>query len=255
MDRKLERLQKMIEESRYTVVLSGSGMLAECGNTSLKTQERAYDIEETYGSSPEYIFTSAYYNTRTEQFFHFYKEEILKKIPEPTESFYVLAEMERAGKLDCIVTANMFDLCQRAGCTRMIDLHGSIYRNRCPHCGKEFDKDYILEAEGVPRCDVCGTVVRPQLTLFGEMMDSQLVAETAEEIDKADLLILLGTTLSSEVYVHYVRYFEGRHLVIIHRDPHHSDEKADLVILKEPREVLPCLKLDGKKEKNQGENS
>lgn len=86
-------------------------------------------------------------------------------------------------------------------------------------------------------------------------MDSQLVAETAEEIEKADLLILLGTTLSSEVYVHYVRYFEGRHLVIIHRDPHHSDEKADLVILKEPREVLPCLKLDGKKEKNQGENS
>lgn len=86
-------------------------------------------------------------------------------------------------------------------------------------------------------------------------MDSQLVAETAEEIEKADLLILLGTTLSSEVYVHYVRYFEGRHLVIIHRDSHHSDEKADLVILKEPREVLPCLKLDGKKEKNQGENS
>lgn len=241
MDKKLERLKHMIEESNYTVAMSGSGMLDESGSASLKDQSRAYDIEEKYGSSPEDIFSSAYYNTRAEQFFHFYREELLKKIPDPTKSGEVMAKLEEMGKLNCIITANLFEQCQRAGCKNVINLHGSIYRNKCPRCGKTFDKDYILQSKTVPRCDVCGAVVRPQLSLYGEMLDSQIVARTVEEVERAEVLLLLGTTLESELYSNYIRYFNGKSLVIIHKEPHHSDEKADLVILGDPKDVLPQL--------------
>ena len=232
MDKKLERLKHMIEESNYTVAMSGSGMLDESGSASLKDQSRAYDIEEKYGSSPEDIFTSAYYNTRA---------ELLKKIPDPTKSGEVMAKLEEMGKLNCIITANLFEQCQRAGCKNVINLHGSIYRNKCPRCGKTFDKDYILQSKTVPRCDVCGAVVRPQLSLYGEMLDSQIVARTVEEVERAEVLLLLGTTLESELYSNYIRYFNGKSLVIIHKEPHHSDEKADLVILGDPKDVLPQL--------------
>lgn len=241
MDKKLERLKRIIEESNYTVAMCGSGMLEESGNTSLKTQNRAYEIEEAYGASPEYIFGSAYYNTRPEKFFRFYQEEMLKKIPDPTPSSEALARMEEKGKMHCIITSNLFEQCQRAGCRNVINLHGSIFRNKCPHCGKEFDKEYILNSKNVPRCDVCGAVVRPQLRLYGEMLDSQVVARTVEEVEKADVLLLLGTTLESEVYASYIRYFKGKNLVIIHKEPHHSDEKADLVFISQPKDILPQL--------------
>ncbi len=238
---KITALKQILDESRYTVALCGSGMMEEGGFIGVKNQNRAYEIESKYGISPEEIFSSAYYTARPELFFNFYKNEMLTEAPEMTASGPVLAAMERKGKLKCVITSNIYDLPRRAGCTRVINLHGDIYHNRCPRCGKEYPLEYVKYAKGVPLCENCGAVVRPMISLFGEMIDNFIITSVTEEIEKADVLLLLGTNLTSDVYRSYIRYFEGSRIVVIHQHPHHSDIKADFVIIDEPKHILPQL--------------
>ena len=237
---KLDILKEIVDQGQYVVVLCGSGMLEECGFHSLKDQNAAYEIEEKYGRSPEYLYTDAFFNTRTEMFFEFYKNEILVEL-EPTESVKTLAAMEKAGKLKCIITSNIYELSERGGCRNVIDLHGSIYRNKCMRCHKEYSLEYIKNAPKIPYCEDCHGVVRPGVSFFGEMLDSDKLSRTLEEIEKCDVLLLLGMSLSSEVFHNYVRCFEGSRIVVIHTKPTLMDDKADLVIYDEPRNILPEL--------------
>lgn len=241
MEKKMILLQKILEESRYTVALCGSGIMAESGRLALKSPERAYDIEEKYGVSPEEIFTSVYYNSRTARFFEFYREEILKEPAKVTETSYALQRMEAAGKLQCIIDSNIYEQTQRGGCKHVISLHGSIYRNQCSHCHKPYTAEYLKNSRGIPTCEDCGKVIRPGVRLFGEMMDSRVMAEASRQIEQAETLLLLGTSMKSEVFSKYLNYFEGRHLVVIHKESHFTDSKADLVLLEEPRKVLERL--------------
>lgn len=241
MERTIKVLRNLLDKSNYTVVLCGSGMTAESGFVGIKKPEKAYDIEKEYGASPEELFSSAYYSTRTETFYKFYKNEILLRIPEPGPSSYALAAMERAGKLQCIITSNIFEQEQRGGCEHVIDLHGTVFENRCMRCGERYEIKDILAAPHVPNCKVCNAVIRPGVSLFGEMVDSRTMTRTTEEVEKADVLLVLGSTLQSEVFSHYIRYFNGSTLAVIHAQPHFSDNKADIVILEEPKNVLPKL--------------
>lgn len=241
MDNKYEYLKKIFDNSRYTVAMCGSGTLLEAGHETFRHQAYAYEIERKYGRSPEYIFASNYYNTRTDKFFEFYKSEVLKKIIEPTETSYALQRMEEKGRLQCIMTSNFYDIERRAGCKNVINLHGTIYHNVCPRCKKEYPMEYIRDCKKVPYCEQCSSVVRPDVALYGEQLDSRLTSHAASEVEKADTLLLLGTTLASDVYSNYVRYFEGSHVVIIHEKEHFTDSKADLVIYDAPKNVLPKL--------------
>lgn len=238
---KIDFLKRIIEESNCTVALCGSGMMEEGGYLGIKQQERAYEIESKYKASPEELFSCAYYNTRPEQFFEFYKNEIIKNPPKTTDSMTAMAAMERAGKLQCIVSANIYEKSLRAGCRNVIELHGSIYKNICPRCGREYPVEYILNAPGVPLCEDCSTMIRPGVSLFGEMTDTALVTKTTEAVERAEVLLLLGTTMKSEVFANYIRYFDGKYLVVIHKEPHYYDHKADLVIIDEPKNILPKI--------------
>ena len=220
MEKEIGRLREILRNSNYTVALCGSGMTEESGFIGIKKPERAYEIERVYGASPEEIFTSSYYNTRPMQFFKFYHEEIL------------------AGHLHCIITSNIFDQEKRGGCENVIDLHGTIFMNRCPHCGEYYSVEDIQNSKGVPYCMICHSVIRPLVSLFGEMVDSRIMTRTTEEIEKAEVLLLLGTTMQSEVFSNYVRYYNGHNLIIIHKEEHYMDHKADLVIVEEPGNVL-----------------
>ncbi len=220
MEKEIGRLREILRNSNYTVALCGSGMTEESGFIGIKKPERAYEIERVYGASPEEIFTSSYYNTRPMQFFKFYHEEILDKIPEPGPSH------------------NIFDQEKRGGCENVIDLHGTIFMNRCPHCGEYYSVEDIQNSKGVPYCMICHSVIRPLVSLFGEMVDSRIMTRTTEEIEKAEVLLLLGTTMQSEVFSNYVRYYNGHNLIIIHKEEHYMDHKADLVIVEEPGNVL-----------------
>ena len=152
MDRKIDMLKRILDESKYTVALCGSGIMEEAGFVGLKNQNRAYEIEKKYNDSPEEIFTSVYYTTRPEKFFEFYKKELLEGLPGPTESGAALAAMEREGKLQYMITANIYEQGQRAGCHNVINLHGSVYKNKCLHCGREYSMEYVRDAKGIPVC-------------------------------------------------------------------------------------------------------
>lgn len=241
MDNKVSELKAILDQSMYTVALCGSGMLEEGEFLGVKKQERAYEIEDTYGYCSEEIYSSGFYNTRPELFFKFYREEMLINAPKDTDSAPALASMEKAGKLQCIITSNIYEKAQRAGCENVINLHGSIYENRCPRCGREYPVEYIIQAKRVPICETCDVPVRPMVSLFGEMIDSQRMTRTTEEISKADVLLLLGTSIDSDVFRQYIKYFEGRWLVIIHQREHYKDYKADLVIIDQPKNILPKL--------------
>lgn len=242
--KEIEKFKSSLEKSHYTVALCGSGMMEEGGTQVIRADERAYEIEINYGVSPEYIFSSAYYNTRPEQFFEFYRKEILNVPQAQTRSGKALAQLEREGKLNCIITGNIYEISQRCGCKNVINLHGSIYRNWCPHCHTEYPLEYILQAKDVPRCTHCHSVVRPLVSLFGEMVDSQVMTRATMEIEKADLLILLGTNINSDLFSNYIRYFGGKEMIIVHQRAHYLDNRADLVFIDEPQNVLSELLAD-----------
>ena len=243
-EKTLELLKQVLAESSYTVAICGSGMMEEGGILGLKQEGRAYEIEQKYSESPEELFHISCLSRRPERFYEFYREEILKKIPDMTPSVRALARMEEEDKLQCIVTTNIFDLPEQVGCRNVIYLHGSIYKNRCPHCGRLYSMEEIRDSRHVPHCKNCKTMIRPGTSLYGEMVDSSIMSRTTEEIARADVLLVLGTSLRSEVYSNYIRYFQGRKMVIIHRIPRPLDEKADMGIYDLPQNVLPLL-VDG----------
>ena len=252
MCHKIEQLRRILDNSKYTVALCGSGMMEEGGFIGIKKQDKAYDIESRYGYCVEEMYSSAFYNTRPEQFFEFYKKEMLLRAPKDTATGPALAAMEQVGRLQCVIDSNIYDKAHRGGCRRVINLHGSIYENQCPRCKKKYSLAYILDAKRVPLCDECNVPVRPMISLIGEMVDSQNMTQTTEEITKSDTLLLLGTTMASEVFRQYIKYFSGRSLVIIHKAPHYSDKEATMVILDHPMNVLPLL---GYEEKKQAESN
>ena len=202
-EKTLELLKQVLAESSYTVAICGSGMMEEGGILGLKQEGRAYEIEQKYSESPEELFHISCLSRRPERFYEFYREEILKKIPDMTPSVRALARLEQEDKLQCIVTTNIFDLPEQVGCRNVIYLHGSIYKNRCPHCGRLYSMEEIRDARHVPHCKNCKTMIRPGTSLYGEMVDSSIMSRTTEEIARADVLLVLGTSLRSEVYSNY----------------------------------------------------
>jgi NAD-dependent deacetylase len=152
-----------------------------------------------------------------------------------------MARMEQAGKLQCVITANVFNQAIRGGCEHVINLHGTVYENQCPRCGELYTVEDILEMKGILCCRVCNATIRPKVSLFGEMVDSRIMTRTTEEIEKAEVLLLVGTTLRSETFSNYLKYFHGKYLAVLHRTPHYSDEKADLTLIGEPGQILSQL--------------
>lgn len=238
----LKRLKEMLEESRYTVALCGSGMMEEVGLKGLKWESLAYEMEEKYGETTEELFHIECLARRPELFFSFYREEILKKERPVSAAGREMAAMERAGKLQCTVTVNLHNMGERLGMKNVINLHGTIDGNYCMRCKKRYSMAYVRDYPGaVPICGDCRGVVRPEVSLFGEMVDSQVMSRTAQEVERADMLLLVGTSLSSDVYSQYIRYFGGDKIAIINRGPRPLDEKADLVIYGQPQDILPHL--------------
>lgn len=243
MDERLILLKKMLLESDYLVILKGIGVSRECGCTSYRRSKYAYEIEEKYGRSPEEIFSAGFYNTRVREFFEFYKNDLISSLGEINDGLKTLKKLEDMGVLKMIITRDIFSLAHRAGCQNVIELHGSVYHNECPHCRRKYPLEYIRDAKGVPRCENCGTTIRPQIVLAGEMVNNALSTRAADEVSKADTLLLLGCDMSSVLAESFLRYFTGRRVILIHNREHHADSKADLVIQGKSMDILAQLAL------------
>lgn len=237
----LQAMRKAIQNSQYLVCLQGISLGEDCGCMNYRKNPDAYDVEIKYGYSPEEMFSSTFYNTRPNKFFEFYRNEMLMNKGEPDETFKSLARMEEDGRLKAIITREMFSLAKRAGCRNVLEFHGNIFQNKCPRCQQVFPLEYIANTTGVPICHKCNVPVRPQVRLVGEMVDNQLITRGADEVNKADVLLVIGTNLKSYLCNTTLKYFQGNKLILINENKHYSDHLADLVMNEKPRDILPLI--------------
>ena len=239
MEQQIERLKAMIEESNYIVFFGGAGVSTESGIPDFRSTDGLY--HQKYKYPPETIVSHSFYMNKTEEFYEFYKDKMLFLDAQPNKAHKALAKLEEQGKLKAVVTQNIDGLHQAAGSREVLELHGSVHRNYCTKCGKFFDLKYIVQSEGVPHCDACGGIVKPDVVLYEEGLDGDIMRRTVEHISKADMLIIGGTSLAVYPAAGFIDYFKGRHLVIINMTPSPRDSYAQLVIADKIGEVLGSI--------------
>ncbi len=220
-------LQQMIDGSSRIVFFGGAGVSTESGIPDFRSADGLYN--QRYKYPPETIISHSFYMRNREEFYRFYKERMIFTEAQPNAAHLKLAELEQAGKLSCIITQNIDGLHTAAGSKEVVELHGSVHRNFCESCGKAHTLSHIMESEGVPKCS-CGGFVKPDVVLYEEQLKDSDITRAVDEIAAADMLIIGGTSLAVYPAAGLVRYFRGRHLVIINKSPTDMDSKADLVI-------------------------
>ena len=226
-----KNILQILRESRYTVVLSGSGLMAESGYPLLRDGEESYDIEDKYGYSFEEIFSSGFYSARKELFFRFYKEVILKAVDiPPGKGFQMLKKLQDYGLADSIITRRIAGLEDRAGCRNVVNMKGTVFDNVCPSCGRHYPVEYIRDSKNVPLCEECLVAIRPQVCLFGEMIVNGIMTKAAEEGEKADVLLVLGASLNSPLCSQLLQYYTGTNLILVTGSEHYTDQRADFVL-------------------------
>lgn len=218
-------LQEIINDSQRIVFFGGAGVSTESGIPDFRSQDGLYN--QKYDYPPEQIVSHTFFTRKTEEFYRFYKDRMIFPKAKPNAAHKKLAELERAGKLSAVITQNIDGLHQAAGSVNVIELHGSVHRNYCMSCGKSYSLDEIMQSEGVPRCD-CGGLIKPDVVLYEESLNTSDIERAVNEISKADCLIIGGTSLAVYPAAGLVHYFKGKYLVVINKSELNAD--ADLVI-------------------------
>ena len=223
----IERLKQWIAESSRIVFFGGAGVSTESGIPDFRSVDGLYNQKFEY--PPETIISHSFYLRKPEYFFNFYREKMLPLGFEPNITHKVLAKWEEEGKLSAVVTQNIDGLHQKAGSKRVYELHGSVLRKYCVRCRKFHSAEFVRDAIGVPRCD-CGGIVKPDVVLYEENLNSRTIEKSVNAIADADLLIVAGTSLTVYPAAGFLNYYDGDRLVLINRDPTPYDSRADLVI-------------------------
>jgi len=226
----LDKLKKMIGESRRIAFLGGAGVSTESGIPDFRSENGIFAALRQYGQPPEVLLSHDYFLRHTDLFFDYYKSSLLVTDVEPNPAHYALAKLEAEGKLTAVVTQNIDGLHQKAGSRNVYELHGSIYRNSCMGCAKHFSADYVAKCEGAPRCDACGAIVKPDVVLYGEGLEQDVLAGAVSHISRADMLIVGGTSLSVYPAAGLIEYYGGSRLVLINKSETPYDSRASLVI-------------------------
>ena len=242
---KYDVFQKMIEESNSIVFFGGAGTSTDCGLPDFRGTNGLYsgEMEKQYAYPPETMLSHTFYERHTEEFFDFYRNEMIFDWAKPNEFHEKLVALEKSGKLKAIVTQNIDSLHQKAGSQNVIELHGSTARNYCTCCHKFFDEAFVKNYDGVPRCDECGAVVKPDVVLYEESLSDASVSNAIRAISQADMLIVAGTSLSVYPAAMYIDYFTGDNLVIINKQPTPRDKHAELVFAESVTDVFSHLDL------------
>lgn len=238
-DKKIDELRKIVEESDNIVFFGGAGVSTESGIPDFRSVDGLYN--QKYKYPPETIISHSFYRSNPEEFYRFYKDKMIFADAKPNKAHLKLAELEQQGKLKAVITQNIDGLHQMAGSRNVIELHGSVHRNYCEKCHKFYDLDYIVKSEGVPRCQVCGGIVKPDVVLYEEALDDNNMSRALDYISQADTLIIGGTSLVVYPAAGLIRYFRGRKLVVINMSPTQSDRNADLLIADKIGDVLGSL--------------
>lgn len=213
--------------ARSAVFFGGAGVSTASGIPDFRSADGLYHQHFRY--PPEEMLGHGFFVSHTEEFYQFYRERMICLGARPNRAHKKLAELEHEGHLAAVVTQNIDGLHQVAGSRTVFELHGSVHRNVCQRCGATYSAAWVLESEGVPRCEKCGGLVKPDVVLYGEQLDERVLLASVQAISRADLLVIGGTSLVVYPAAGLVDYFRGSDLVIVNRDPTPADSGADLV--------------------------
>ncbi len=222
-----EQLKQWIDESENIVFFGGAGVSTESNIPDFRSVDGLYNQEYDY--PPETILSHSFYLRNTDEFYRFYRNKMLFPDAEPNNAHKALAHLEQMGKLKAVITQNIDGLHQKAGSKEVYELHGSVLRNYCSHCHAFYSLDDILAATGVPHCH-CGGIIKPDVVLYEEGLDSYVLERAISYIRNADMLIIGGTSLAVYPAAGLIDYYEGNKLVLINRDKTTRDSQADLII-------------------------
>lgn len=239
---KIEQLKKLIDESKRIVFFGGAGVSTESSIPDFRSADGIYAKSDDRFYSPETILSHGFFMRQTEMFYDFYKKHMIYENAKPNPAHLALAELEERGKLKAVITQNIDGLHQLAGSQNVLELHGSIHRNKCMDCGQKYTLDHIVHSVGVPTCTVCGGVVKPEVVLYEEPLNSEVIERAIKAIALADLLIIGGTSLVVYPAAGLIDYFRGDAIVLINKEKTQQDHKARLHIHAPIGEVMSqCL--------------
>jgi len=241
------KLNSIVAQSEHIVFFGGAGVSTESGIPDFRSKDGLYNQHDVKFDrySPEYLLSIDCLVDHPNVFFEFYRQKLNTAGIEPNRAHYKLAEMEKAGKLDGVITQNIDGLHQRAGSRNVQEIHGSTLRNYCMKCHEKYPADFIFKSEGpIPICPKCGGMVRPDVTLYGEGLPQTAWIESKRLIYNADLLIIGGTSLAVQPAAYLAYDFPGKYLVIINRDKTARDRGATLVFHENITKVLDAIELE-----------
>lgn len=238
MNSKIETLSNLIKQTNNIVFFGGAGVSTESGIPDFRSKDGLYN--QKYKYPPETILSHSFFMNNTEEFFKFYKDKMNSLNFEPNITHKKLALWEKEGKLKAIITQNIDGLHYKAGSKNVLELHGSIMRNHCMKCGRVHSAEYVFGCKGIPICQRirCEGIVKPDVVLYEEPLDDEVVLKAVDYIAKADLLIVAGTSLTVFPASGLINYFRGDNLVLINKDETPFDNRADLVINESLGEVF-----------------
>lgn len=227
MEDSVKKLKEIVDNSDNIVFFGGAGVSTESNIPDFRSTDGLYN--QTYKYPPETILSHSFYVRNTEEFYRFYKDKMLYLGAKPNKAHLKLAEWEKSGKLKAVITQNIDGLHQAAGSKKVYELHGSVLRNYCTKCGKFFSAQYILESDGVPKCE-CGGIIKPDVVLYEEGLDNEVMRNAISAIANADVLIIGGTSLAVYPAAGLIDYYRGNKLVLVNKSTTPMDSRANLLV-------------------------
>ena len=227
MENKIQQFKQLVNESNNIVFFGGAGVSTESGIPDFRSKDGLYN--QKYDYPPEEILSHTFFINHTDAFYKFYKDKMNSLKYEPNITHIKIAELEKKGKIKAIVTQNIDELHQKAGSKNVYELHGSVLKNYCMKCHKFYDAEYVFTSKGIPKC-TCGGIIKPDVVLYEEGLDEEILENAILAIQKADVMIVAGTSLTVQPASSLLNYYKGHKLVLINRDKTPYDDRADLVI-------------------------
>lgn len=235
---KIEKLKQIIKESNNIVFFGGAGVSTESGIPDFRSVDGLYN--QKYKYPPEVMVSHSFYRSHPEDFFDFYKNKMIALEARPNAAHYKLAQLEKEGRVKAIITQNIDGLHYAAGSKEVMELHGSVHRNYCEKCHKFYPVEYVVSAQGVPKCG-CGGTVKPDVVLYEEGLDNETMRKAVSYIRNAEVLIIGGTSLAVYPAAGFIDYFSGKYLIVINMDKTNKEVHADLVINEKIGEVFESV--------------
>lgn len=237
---KYQILKSIIDHAKHIVFFTGAGISVPSGIPDFRSADGIYNQKTNLKAKPEEIISHSFFVSNTKEFYEFYKTKMVYPTALPNDAHYYIASLQDRKRVS-VVTQNIDGLHNKAGSKEVYELHGSIYKNRCTHCNKFFSLDDVIKQDDIPVCDECKNIIKPEVVLYEEPLDEDVISGAINAISSADVLIVIGTSLVVYPAAAFLRYFKGKYLVVINKEPTSYDSQCDLVFHEDVVEVVKRL--------------